>query len=61
MFNGKDVFYKMSEPNLGAVSKIRLVGKSLTYKRKRRGPSILPCGTPDSTGRQEEEVPMMQT
>jgi len=29
-------------------------GKSFMYKTNRRGPRILPCGTPDSTRRRQE-------
>ena len=38
-----------------------LLGKSLMYIRKRRGPSTVPCGTPDSTWVQGECPPLTTT
>ena len=41
----------MSSANIRNVEeKLILLGRSLTYKRKRKGPSTLPCGTGESTG-----------
>lgn len=33
-------------------------GKSFIYKRNKRGPSMLPCGTPEITGN-IEELPLL--
>ena len=37
------------------------IQRSFTYKRKRRGPNMLPCGTPDVTGTHEENVRSVTT
>jgi len=32
------------------------MGRSFTYKRNRRGPRIVPCGTPDEVKAEEERL-----
>ena len=36
-------------------------GKSLIYRRNKRGPRTVPCGTPEDTGIEEEQVPLRTT
>ena len=38
-----------------------LDGRSLMYIRNKRGPRMLPWGTPEITGREEEEQPEIET
>ena len=36
-------------------------GKSLIYRRNKRGPRMVLCGTPEDTGIEEEQVPLRTT
>ena len=36
-------------------------GNSLIHKRNKRGPRTVPCGTPEDTGIEKEQVPLRTT
>src|SRR5664279_3164499 len=55
------VRYRMQSSTNSRISEWTLLAMSLMYRRKRRGPRTVPCGTSDVTGSQEDFEPLIVT
>ena len=51
----------VSSANINILDELIAEGRSFIYTRKSKGPSMLPCGTPDNTGRHLDKLLLIET